>query len=110
MLAKGQNGVYRIDNPLSASPTLTQVGVPGGINASPVFVGNRLFGIGGALPDGSYLIEWDPQTGNHLPARPDPPWPQGETIPLPYHPRRISPEALSASGVRPGNNEITEQG
>ncbi len=60
VLALGTTNVYRLDNALSASPVLTPVGVRGGINASPVFVGNRLFGIGGDLPAGSYLVEWDP--------------------------------------------------
>ena len=60
VLALGSTNVYRVDNALGASPVLTPVGVRGGINASPVFVGNRLFGIGGDLPAGSYLVEWDP--------------------------------------------------
>lgn len=59
VVARGQF-VYRIDDVLGAAPTLVPIGVPGGINASPVFVGNRLFGVGGALPDGSYIVEWDP--------------------------------------------------
>ena len=60
VLALGTTNVYRLDNALGTGPVLTQVGVRGGINASPVFVGNRLFGIGGDLPAGSYLVEWDP--------------------------------------------------
>jgi hypothetical protein len=33
-----------------------------------------------------YLIVWDPKPETISPAGPDPPWPQGETIPLSYHP------------------------
>lgn len=58
ILALGATAVYRVDNALGA-PVLTQIGVRGGPNASPVFVGNRLFGIAGVMPHGSTLIEWD---------------------------------------------------
>ncbi len=33
-----------------------------------------------------HLNVWDPQPKTIAPAGPDPPWPQGETIPLTYHP------------------------
>ena len=33
-----------------------------------------------------HLNVWDPQPKSISPAGPDPPWPQGETIPLTYHP------------------------
>ncbi|KAA0212891.1 MAG: hypothetical protein DYG94_13710 [Leptolyngbya sp. PLA3] len=58
ILALGGTAVYRVDNALG-NPVLTQIGVRGGPNASPVFVGNRLFGIAGVLPHGSTLVEWD---------------------------------------------------
>ena len=32
-----------------------------------------------------HLNVWDPQPKTISPAGPDPPWPQGETIPLTYH-------------------------
>lgn len=58
ILAVGAGLVYRVDNPMG-TPTLTQIGVAGGTSASPVFVGSRLFGIGGQLPQGSVLTEWN---------------------------------------------------
>ncbi len=61
ILALGQSTVYRVDNVL-ATPALTPIGARGGPNASPVFVGNRLFGIAGVAPQGSILVEWDPLT------------------------------------------------
>lgn len=61
ILALGRNGVYRVDNP-NGTPTLTQIGARGGPNASPVFVGGRLFGVAGVLPLGSTVFEWDPIT------------------------------------------------
>ncbi|MFZ4573781.1 MAG: hypothetical protein ACOYN0_05245 [Phycisphaerales bacterium] len=61
ILAVGRNGVYRVDNP-SGTPTLTQIGTRGGPNASPIFVGGRMFGVAGVLPQGSTLVEWDPTT------------------------------------------------
>lgn len=61
ILALGSSTVYRVDNPYG-TPTLTPIGSRGGDNASPVFVGNRLFGIAGTLPWGSVLVEWDPIT------------------------------------------------
>jgi len=33
-----------------------------------------------------YLDQWDPQPDTLTPAGPDPPLPQGETLPLTYHP------------------------
>jgi len=33
-----------------------------------------------------HLSVWDPQPQTRLPAGPDPPWPNGETMPLTYHP------------------------
>lgn len=58
IIALGTATVFRVDNPLG-TPTLTPIGTRGGTNASPVFVGGRLFGIGGELPHGSVLTEWD---------------------------------------------------
>ncbi len=61
ILAIGRNGVYRVDNPYG-TPVLTQIGARGGPNASPVFIGGRLFGVAGVLPHGSTVVEWDPTT------------------------------------------------
>lgn len=58
ILALGQGTIFRVNNPLS-TPTLIPIGSRGGANASPVFLGGRLFGIGGQLPQGSVLTEWD---------------------------------------------------
>lgn len=58
IIALGSATVFRVDNPLS-TPTLIPIGIRGGTNASPVFVAGRLFGIGGELPHGSVLTEWD---------------------------------------------------
>lgn len=58
ILALGTTAIYRVDNPMG-TPTLTQIGVRGGPNASPVFLGGRLYGIAGVLPHGSELVEWD---------------------------------------------------
>jgi hypothetical protein len=33
-----------------------------------------------------HLSVWDPQPQTRSPAGPDPPWPNGETMPLTYHP------------------------
>ena len=33
-----------------------------------------------------HLDAWDPQPGTLTPAGPDPPVPEGETLPLTYHP------------------------
>lgn len=33
-----------------------------------------------------YLSVWNPQPETRSPADPDPPWAEGETIPLTYHP------------------------
>ena len=33
-----------------------------------------------------HLKVWHPRTKSRSPAGPDPPWPEGETIPLTYHP------------------------
>ena len=61
ILALGTTGVYRVDTPLT-NPTLTQIGVRGGPNASPVFLNGWLFGVAGVLPQGSVVVEWDPVT------------------------------------------------
>lgn len=61
ILAVGRNGVYRVDNPMG-TPSLTLIGARGGPNASPVFVGGRLFGVAGVLPQGSTVVEWNPTT------------------------------------------------
>lgn len=61
ILALGSNAIYRVDN-VATTPTLTPIGTRGGPNASPVFIGNRLFGVAGVLPQGSVVVEWDPQT------------------------------------------------
>lgn len=58
ILALGQGTIFRVDNAMT-TPTLTPIGTRGGANASPVFLGGRLFGIGGVLPHGSVLVEWD---------------------------------------------------
>lgn len=58
IIALGSATVFRVDNALS-TPTLIPIGIRGGTNASPVFVAGRLFGIGGELPHGSVLTEWD---------------------------------------------------
>ncbi len=58
IIALGSATIFRVDNAMS-TPTLTPIGTRGGTNASPVFVGGRLFGIGGELPHGSVLTEWD---------------------------------------------------
>ncbi len=65
ILALGSNAVYRVDTPLG-TPTLTQVGLRGGPNASPVFVGARMFGVAGVLPQGSIVVEWDPANFNEI--------------------------------------------
>ena len=33
-----------------------------------------------------HLKVWPPRIENRSPAGPDPPWPEGQTIPLTYHP------------------------
>ena len=33
-----------------------------------------------------HLGVWDPQPETRSPAGPDPPWPEGQTVPLSYHP------------------------
>jgi hypothetical protein len=71
ILAVSNTAVYRVDNALT-TPTLTQIGVPGGVNASPVFVGGRLFGIGGLLPYGSVVTEWNSTNFNQINV-----WPTG---------------------------------
>ncbi len=58
ILAIGTTHVFRVDNALT-TPTLTVIGLRGGPNASPVFLGGRLYGIAGVLPHGSTLVEWD---------------------------------------------------
>lgn len=58
ILALGNSGIYRVDFP-SGSPVLTQIGNRSAPNASPVFIGNRLYGIAGVMPHGSTLVEWD---------------------------------------------------
>jgi hypothetical protein len=58
IIALGTTTVFRVDNAMT-TPTLTPIGARGGTNASPVFLGGRLFGIGGELPHGSVLTEWD---------------------------------------------------
>lgn len=61
VIAVGGLNVYRVDNPLG-TPSLTQIGLAGGPNASPVFVGGKLYGVAGVLPQGSIVVEWDPTT------------------------------------------------
>lgn len=58
ILALGQGTIFRVDNAMT-TPTFTPIGSRGGANASPVFLNGRLFGIGGVLPHGSQLVEWD---------------------------------------------------
>lgn len=58
IIALGGATIFRVDNAMS-TPTLTPIGSRGGPNASPVFLGGRLYGIGAALPHGSQLVEWD---------------------------------------------------
>lgn len=58
IIALGGATVFRVDNPMT-TPTLTPIGSRGGPNASPVFLGGRLYGIAGVLPHGSELVEWD---------------------------------------------------
>lgn len=51
---------YRLDDAFGTNPHLVQIGAGANLpNASPFFVGNRLFTVGAALPDGAYLSEFD---------------------------------------------------
>lgn len=61
VIALGSTAVYRVDNP-ATNPTLTQIGLRGGPNASPTFLNGRMFGVAGVLPQGSIIVEWDPVT------------------------------------------------
>lgn len=58
IIALGGATIFRVDNAMT-TPTLTPIGARGGPNASPVFLGGRLYGIAGVLPHGSELVEWD---------------------------------------------------
>lgn len=57
---------YRLDQAFGANPTFVQITAGVALNASPFFVGNRLFATGAALPDGAYYVEIDPLTGNEI--------------------------------------------
>lgn len=57
---------YRLDDAFGLNPQFVQITAGTALNASPFFVGNRLFATGAALPDGAYLAELDPVTGNEL--------------------------------------------
>jgi len=57
---------YRLDDAFGANPTFVKITSGNALNASPFFVGNRLFATGAALPDGAYYVELDPLTGNEI--------------------------------------------
>ncbi|WP_395090406.1 PKD domain-containing protein [Armatimonas sp.] len=63
-------GIYRLDDAFGTNPNLVQIGVTNTLPASPVFVGNRLFSIGGALPLGVYITEVDPVTFTEISREP----------------------------------------
>lgn len=57
---------YRLDDAFGANPNFVQITAGTAVNASPFFVGTRLFATGATLPDGAYLTELDPLTGNEM--------------------------------------------
>lgn len=57
---------YRLDDAFGANPNFVQITSGSALNASPFFVGNRLYATGAALPDGAYFVELDPTSGNEI--------------------------------------------
>ncbi len=66
VVASSGGSFFRLDNAFGANPTFVQITAGAALNASPFFVGNRLFATGAALPDGAYFVEIDPLTGNEI--------------------------------------------
>lgn len=66
VVASASGTFYRLDNAFGASPNFVQITSGSAVNASPFFVGNRLFATGAALPDGAYFVELDPTSGNEI--------------------------------------------
>lgn len=57
VLCMGLGGIYRMDNPLGAAPSLTFIGSSSLGTASPVFVGGHLYGPAAVAPGISVFVE-----------------------------------------------------
>jgi hypothetical protein len=64
VIASRSGDFYRLDDAFGANPHFVQIGSGSGspVNASPFFVGNRLYCVGAALPAGAYFSEMNTTT------------------------------------------------